>query len=739
MNMKIFTFILYIWYNYYGEYMEDKILELLKKENKSYPMDDIFNMLGYKTVDEFKELIKTLNKLEEDLKVYRTNKNRYMLFNNSNLKLGIMIATKKNYGFVDIEGDEDVFIPPMNINNAIDGDKVVVEITSKKGMRLEGRIVKIVDRKLKQMVGEVYNKNGKTLIKLDDEKVKLNIIVDKDKTKGAMEGHKVVVKITSKLDGNNYRGEITKILGHKNDPGVDILSITNKFEIEDTFSEEVMAELDSIPDSVNEKDLKDRRDLRDELIFTIDGADTKDIDDAISYKKLDNGNHELGVHIADVSYYVKEGSKLYETAFNRGTSVYLADRVIPMLPHKLSNGICSLNEGVDRLAISCVMEIDNTGEVVSYDIFESVINSKKKMTYTDVNKIIEENIIPDGYQEFADNLKQMKELAHILRHNKEKRGFIDFNIDEPKIIVNEKGEAIDVILRERGEGEKLIEDFMIAANETVASAIYYMELPFIYRVHGIPSEEKMNKFLDFVSSLGYTLTGKVKGITPIAMQNLLSQLQDKKEYQILSNLLLRSMQKAIYDTDNIGHFGLGSKCYTHFTSPIRRFPDTTVHRLLRKYLFKKQISNDIIKEEEAKLPIIAEHSSQKERDSIECEREVNDMKMAEYMESHVGEIYTGMISSVMSFGIFVELPNLIEGLIKIDDLTDDYYTFDESTISLIGKKNKRGFRLGDTVTVIVKAANKEARTIDFVIDNNQNRKMYLGDNNGKEKKSEENI
>ena len=627
----------------------------------------------------------------------------------------------------------------MSINNAIDGDKVVVEITSKKGMRLEGRIVKIVDRKLKQMVGEVYNKNGKTLIKLDDEKVKLNIIVDKDKTKGAMEGHKVVVKITSKLDGNNYRGEITKILGHKNDPGVDILSITNKFEIEDTFSEEVMAELDSIPDSVNEEDLKNRKDLRKELIFTIDGADTKDIDDAISYKKLDNGNHELGVHIADVSYYVKEGSKLYETAFNRGTSVYLADRVIPMLPHKLSNGICSLNEGVDRLANSCVMEIDNTGEVVSYDIFESVINSKKKMTYTDVNKIIEENIIPDGYQEFADTLKQMNELAHILRHNKEKRGFIDFNIDEPKIIVNEKGEAIDVILRERGEGEKLIEDFMIAANETVASAIYYMELPFVYRVHGEPSEEKMNKFLDFVSSLGYTLTGKVKGISPIAMQNLLAQLQDKKEYQILSNLLLRSMQKAIYDTDNIGHFGLGSKCYTHFTSPIRRFPDTTVHRLLRKYLFKKQISNDIIKEEEAKLPIIAEHSSQKERDSIECEREVNDMKMAEYMESHIGEVYTGMISSVMSFGIFVELPNLIEGLIKIDDLTDDYYTFDESTISLIGKKNKRGFRLGDTVTVIVKAANKEARTIDFVIDNNQNRKMYLGDNNGKEKKSEENI
>ena len=720
--------------------MEDKILNLLKKENKSYPIDDIFNILGYKTVDEFKELIKTLNKLEEDLKVYRTNKNRYMLFNNSNLRLGIMMATKKNYGFVDIEGDEDVFIPPMNINNAIDGDKVVVEITSKKGMRLEGRIVKIVDRKLKQMVGEVINKNGRLSIKLDDEKVKINIIIDKDKTAGAVEGHKVVVKITSKLDGNNYRGEITKILGHKNDPGVDILSITNKFEIEDTFSEEVMAELDNIPDTVKEEDKKNRKDLTNEVIFTIDGADTKDIDDAISYKKLENGNYELGVHIADVSYYVKEGSKLYETALNRGTSVYLADRVIPMLPHKLSNGICSLNEGEERLAISCVMEIDNTGEVISHDIFESVIKSKKKMTYTDVNKIIEENIIPDGYQEYAETLKQMNELAHILRHNKEKRGFIDFNIDEPKIIVNELGKAIDVKLRDRGEGEKLIEDFMIAANETVASTIYYMELPFIYRVHGTPSEEKMNKFLDFVSSLGYTLTGKVRGITPIAMQNLLSQLQDKKEYQILSNLLLRSMQKAIYDTENIGHFGLGSKCYTHFTSPIRRFPDTTVHRLLRKYLFKKQMSNDIIKEEETKLPYIAEHSSKKERDSIECEREVNDMKMAEYMEDHIGEVYTGMISSIMSFGIFVELPNLIEGLIRIDDLTDDYYTFDESTISLIGRKNKRGYHLGDEITVIVKSANKEARTIDFVIDNNQNRKMYLGDNNGeKEKKNEENI
>ena len=704
--------------------MEDKILEFLKIENKAYEMDEIYNALDLTTVDEFKELIKTLNKLENELKVYRTNKNKYMLFNNSNLKLGTMLATKKNYGFVDIEGDEDVFIPPMFVNNAINGDQVIVEITSKKGMRLEGRIVRIVNRKLKQMVGEVYYKNHKPYIKLDDEKVKLNICIDKDKTKGAMEGHKVVVKITNKLEGNNYRGEVLKIIGHKNDPGVDILSIVNKFGIEDTFSDCVMDELDNIPDSVDPEEIKNRRDLRNEMIFTIDGDDTKDIDDAISIEKLENGNYKLGVHIADVSYYVKEGTKLYETAMDRGTSVYLADRVIPMIPHKLSNGICSLNPNVDRLAISCIMEINDKGDVVTYDIFESVINSKKQMTYKNVNKILEEDIVPEGYEEYVNSLKEMKDLADILRDNKVRRGYIDFDIDEAKIIVNEKGEAIDVVLRNRGIGEKLIEDFMIAANETVATAIYFMELPFIYRVHGEPNEEKIQKFLSFVSSLGYVINGKVKDLTPVAMQKLLEQLKDKKEYHILSSMLLRSMQKAVYDTANIGHFGLGSKCYTHFTSPIRRFPDTTVHRLIRKYLFKNQMDSDTINYEEQKLPLIAEHSSKKERDSVECEREVDDMKKAEYMEKHIGETYDGMISSIMSFGMFVELPNLVEGLIRIDDLTDDHYTFDESTISLTGKNNKRGYRLGDNVKVIVKSANKETRTVDFVLDTKENRKMY---------------
>ena len=395
------------------------------------------------------------------------------------------------------------------------------------------------------------------------------------------------------------------------------------------------------------------------------------------------------------------------------------EQVIPMLPHKLSNGICSLNPGVDRLAVTCEMEINHKGEVVSYDIYESVIRSKKQMTYKCVNKILEENIVPEGYEPFVDSLNKMLELSKILRAYKTKRGCIDFNIEEAKIVVNDKGEAIDVVLRNRGVGEKMIEDFMIAANETVASCVYFMDLPFVYRVHGEPNEEKINNFLKFISILGYKVNGNIKEITPKEMQKLLGQLSEKKEFSILSRLLLRSMQKAVYDKNNIGHFGIASKCYTHFTSPIRRYPDTTVHRLLRTYLFKHKIDNDTIDYWNNKLPFLTEHSSNKERDSIECEREVDDMKKAEYMEKHIGEEYDGMISSIMSFGIFVELPNSVEGLIKIDDLTDDTYIFDEATFSLRGKKNKRGYRLGDNIRIKVKAANKEAKTVDFVIaDNN---------------------
>ncbi len=694
--------------------MEDKIIKILSEDNGAMDVHEIEARLGFNTVDELKELLKELNRLEDEYKIYRTKKDKYMLFNNSNLKLGKLMGTKKGYAFVDIEGDEDVFIAQDNLNGAINNDQVIVEITSKKGLRLEGRILKVIERKLQQFVGKVYFKNNKCQIDLDDKKVNLNIIVDTDKSLGAVSGHKVVVRLLNKIDNINYKGAIIKILGHVDDPGVDILSIAAKYEIEDEFPKEVEEQLKSIPDHVLEHEYEGRIDLREEVIFTIDGDDTKDIDDAISIEKLDDGNYKLGVHIADVSYYVTEHSALDDEAYKRGTSVYLANTVIPMLPHQLSNGICSLNPNVDRLAVSCVMKIDNNGEVVEYDIFESVIKSRIQMTYKKVNAILEENITAEGYEPYVEKLNLMKELAEILRANKVRKGYIDFDIDEAKIITNEDGEAIDVKLRERGTGEKLIEDFMIAANETVARHITYMEYPFIYRVHGEPNEEKINTFLNFVSILGHSVH-KMKKITPKAMQELLNELKDVKEYNILSPLLLRSMQKAVYDKTNIGHFGLASKCYTHFTSPIRRYPDTTVHRLLRTYLFNKNINIDTINYWDQKLLPLAVHTSERERASIECEREVDDMKMAEYMEKHIGEEFTGVVSSVMSFGMFIELPNKIEGLVRIDDLTDDYYRYDESTFALVGNNNKRGYRLGDEVEVIVKAASKINHTVDFII------------------------
>ena len=694
--------------------MKNKILDILRSEDKAFTALEIESLLGLDSPEKLSELMRLLTEMSNNYEIYHTKKDKYMLLKNSNLKQGILIGNKKGFGFVDIEGDEDVYINSSNINGAIDGDTVIVEITSKKGLKLEGRIVKIQERKVKQLVGTISYKNGKCHVILDDKKVNLDIIIDDGLELGCVDGHKVLVRILDKINNNTYKGAVIKILGHINDPGVDILSIAAKYEIDDEFSKEVYAELENMPSEVSPDEIKDRIDLRNKMIFTIDGDDTKDIDDAISVEKLDNGNYKLGVHIADVSYYVKENSALDISAMERGTSVYLADRVIPMLPHQLSNGICSLNPNVDRLAISCVMEIDTTGEVVDYDIFESVIRSRIQMTYKKVNSILEDNVIPEGYDEYASTLRLMSELASILRKNKVKKGYIDFDIDESKIVVNEKGEAIDVVLRNRGTGENLIEDFMIAANETVARHIYYMEYPFIYRVHGEPNEEKINSFINFVSVLGYSVK-RPKKITPKSVQELLESLKDKKEYEILSSLLLRSMQKAIYDKTNIGHFGLASKCYTHFTSPIRRYPDTTVHRLLRTYLFKKKLNNETFKYWDTKLVMIADHSSKKERASIECEREVDDMKKAEYMEKHIGEAFKGIISGVMSFGIFVELPNKIEGLIRMEDLTDDYYIYDETTFSLIGRKNKRGYRLGDSIDVVVKSASKINHTIDFIV------------------------
>ncbi len=699
--------------------MREKIISVLKISDSAISALELQDRLNLSNVEDVKEMLKILKELEDESLIYHSNKDKYMMLGDSHLKRGVVRANKKGFGFVDIDNnDKDVYIKEENMNGAIHDDIVLVEITSRKNVpKLEGRIVRIVKRKADNFIGEINFKNNIGYITLDDDKVKLNIEIPRDKSLNAVDGHKVVVKLDKKCDNHGkYLGEVVEVIGHKNDPGVDILSIVKKYNIATDFPDDVKEEVKTIPNEVLENELKDRKDLRGEMIYTIDGDDTKDIDDAISIKRLNNGHYELGVHIADVSYYVKEDSPLDKEAMERGTSVYLVDRVIPMLPHELSNGICSLNPNVDRLAISCIMEFDGKGKLVNYDIFPSVIRSCKQMTYKKVNEVLEKATIPDGYENFANNLLLMKELSTILRKYRTSRGYIDFEVDEAKILVDDACVPTEITIRDRGTGEKLIEDFMIAANETVASHIYFMNLPFIYRVHEAPKEEKIRAFLGFVQTLGYKVNANLKNNTPITIQRIIRQLDDKKEFKVLSTLLLRSMQKAVYKPENLGHFGLASKCYTHFTSPIRRYPDTTVHRLLRTYLFDKNINDSTISHFEQKLIYISDHSSERERASVDCEREVEDMKMAEYMESHIGEEFNGMISSIVSFGMFVQLDNLIEGLVPIKDM-NDFFIYDEVAMTLTGEKTHIKYTVGDEVRVKVVRASKKDKTIDFQIVN----------------------
>ena len=698
--------------------MREEILSILKNSDKALTVYDIQDKLGVNTVEGTKEVIQVLHELEEEVVIYHSNKDKYMMLDNSHLRKGVMRANKKGFGFVEVDKmDEDIYVSQDNMNGAIHDDIVLVEITSKMTLdRLEGRVLKIIKRQVERYIGEInFDKKGKGHITLDDSKIKLNIEVSKENSLNAVDGHKVVVELGKRLNKNTkYEGKVVDVIGHKHDPGVDILSIIYKYNINVDFPDDVKEEVAEMPMEVREEDLVGRRDLRDMEIFTIDGDDTRDIDDAISIEKLENGNYKLGVHIADVSYYVKEGAPLDNEAMERGTSVYLVDRVIPMLPHELSNGICSLNPDVDRLAVSCVMEFDQEGKQVDYEIFLSVIRSKIQMTYKKVNSILEDNIVPEGYEPYENSLRLMGELASILRKFKTKRGYIDFGVEEAKILVDENCKPTDVVLRERGIGENLIEDFMIAANECVATHINYMNLPFVYRVHESPKEEKIRSFLGFISSLGYSVTGDIKDTKPTTMQRLLDHLRDKDEFKILSSLLLRSMQKAVYKPENLGHYGLASPCYTHFTSPIRRYPDTTVHRLLHTYLFNNRMDMGTVKKWEEKLVFVTEHSSERERAAVDCEREVEDMKMAEYMEEHIGEEFEGMISSVTSFGMFVELDNLIEGLVPLRDMKD-FFHYDEERMTLTGERTHVKYCIGDRVKVKVVRASKDEKTIDFEV------------------------
>ena len=702
--------------------MDEKVLNIIINHNKALTYDEIKDNL---TLEERDDLSNSLERLIKDLKIRITNKGKYEKFNDKSFKVGVFAGNKKGFGFVIVEGSKkDYFVSKENVGGAIDGDTVIIKVLDEG--KKEAIVKSVSERNLsKTLVGEFYVKDGKNFIDLDNDKLNIVVEIPKEYSMNAVSGHKVIVRILNKMDNTNYyTGEVIRVIGHKDDPFVDILCVAAKYHINDVFPDGVLEEVKNIPSEVSESELEGRRDLTSQMIFTIDGDDTKDIDDAISISK-DGDKYVLGVHIADVSHYVRPNTSLYDEAFERGTSNYLANTVIPMLPHELSNGICSLNPNVVRLTLSCVMEIDEKGNVVSSEIFESYIKSRKQMTYKCVNSILEKGEIPEGYDEYVDDLKLMDELSNIVRKNKIAKGYIDFDVDEPKIITDDDGVAIDIQKRYRGRGENLIEDFMILANESVASTISYMDLPFVYRVHGNPDDDKLKRFLSFISTLGYKINGNMKSITPKTIQNILSQLKGKKEYPILSDMLLRSMQKAVYDTVNIGHFGLASRFYTHFTSPIRRFPDLTVHRLIRTYLFDHKINGETVKYFEGELPLIAKHSSEREKAAVSCERDVDDMKMAEYMESHIGESYKGIISTVTSYGFYVKLSNLVEGMVKIDSL-EGYYTFDESTYSLVSKKGKR-FRLGDEVLITVIGTDKSKGLIDFIV----------GDKNGDKKQKSE--
>lgn len=694
--------------------MKEIILDKLR-DNTSLTIMELNDLLGLTTIDEYKSLQNTLDEMVSDgILYYSDKKKKYLLLENSHLVKGTLSLNEKGFGFIIINKDtKDVYVNEKNINGAQDGDLVLFEYLNKDKERPEGRIIKTIKRNYEPLVGEVILVDGEYFVKPD--KKGANIYIPRDNLNGAVEGHKVVV--TPLKEGNRV-GKITKIIGHKNDVGVDILSFVYEYNFSPSFPDEVVEELDDIPSYLTEEEINKelssgRRDLRSEEIFTIDGSDTKDIDDAISLSKLDDGKYKLGVHIADVSYYVKEGTKLDDEAYFRGTSVYLVDRVLPMLPHKLSNGICSLNENEDRFAFSCEMIIDDKGDIGHYEIFKSIIRSRKKMTYEEVNKILEENTTSEDYKPFEKTLLLMNELSKILRKKMIRRGYIEFESTEAKIKVDENCHPTHIESRVQRSGEELIENFMIAANETVASSIYYKNLPGIYRVHDKPDEKRLGEFMKFLSLHGYVVNGKNKIDNPKDLQHILIQLEEVPEVRVLHDMAIRSQAKAVYSDINIGHFGLGSKCYSHFTSPIRRYPDLILHRLLKDYNYN--YSDRIISERKEELPIECEHCSIREQEAQNCERDVDKMKKAEYMMDHIGEVYDGIISGVVEFGFFVELENTIEGLVKAESIKGDYYVFDNDLMALIGKKSKKKYSFGDKIKVKVTRADKDRSEIDFEI------------------------
>ncbi len=698
--------------------------ELLRffKEEADHPLMDV-DVARFLQVEaqEAGALLALMDQLVQEGALIRTKKRKYAVPEHFGLLSGKLMMTAKGYGFVSVSPnrEEDVFIPPSELGSAMHQDKVLVKVVpgAQGERRREGVVVQVVERANWKVVGTFTGQEDYGFVVPDDPKINRDIYIPAGGLRGAQTGQKVVVSITQwPEEKRNPEGNVTEILGFKGDPGTDILSIIRQYQLPEEFPKKVLKESEEVPQEIAPEELAGRKDLRQTRTVTIDGADAKDLDDAISVEQLPNGNYWLGVHIADVTHYVKERSKLDQEAFARGTSVYLIDRVIPMLPHRLSNGICSLNPQVDRLTLSVFMEINHQGTVLRHEIHESVIRTTERLVYGDVSDMLEGVERPElaRLEYLREDFRRYEALAAALRRRREQRGSIDFDFPEPYITLDADGKPVDVFERERRVANRIIEEFMLVTNETVAEAFHHLQVPFVYRVHENPDPTRIDTFRKFIWNFGYTLKGTGDEVPPKAMQALLNEVAGKPAEHIINRLMLRSLKQARYSPECLGHYGLAAEYYCHFTSPIRRYPDLQIHRIIKEML-RGRLTPQRISELAGIVELASENSSDRERNAQQAEREVDDLKKTEYMTRYIGETFDGIISSVTSFGLFIELENTIEGLCRMSDLDDDYYHYDDVNLQLIGERKKKAYRIGDRVRVRVDRANVELREIGFVI------------------------
>ena len=702
------------------EEQQQKILDLMKDDDYVPMKAKELAIIMRVPKNEYGDFLEVLGDLELEMKIQKNRKNRYRLVEKTYYD-GIYRKNQKGFGFVRLEDQEDeIYISKENSLNALNGDRVLIEILeeSNKVKSAEGKVVRILKHEKDTVVGIFQNNKSFGFVVPDDRSLGTDIFISKKNFGKARDNHKVLVKITKyPQNGKNAEGKIIEVLGNVNEAGVDMLSLIKEYNLPSTFPEEVVQEAKKFGDTIDEKDIPNRVDFRDKEIFTIDGEDAKDLDDAVRVEKLDNGNYKLEVHIADVSHYVKENSLLDREALIRGTSIYMLGRVIPMLPRELSNGLCSLNEGEDRYTLSCIMEIDQKGNVVSGEVVKGIIKVTKRMSYNDVQAILDGNeTVINHYKPYIQEFKNMEELAIILKNRRMEQGYLNLDIPESKIGLDIDGKVVSVGKYETSFANEIIEQFMLSANETIAEKFYWLQAPFIYRVHEKPDIEKIQELNKFLINFGLKIKANKDNIYPKEFAKILEETKGKEEEKVVSNLVLRTLKLARYEAENKGHFGIASKYYCHFTSPIRRYPDLFIHRIISRYLEENyDVKENWIEEHQKQAEDRAKQSSEREKIATKVEREAEDLKKAEYMESRIGEEYEGIVSSITSFGMFVELENTIEGLIRFDDLGDEYFIYDEDKKQLIGEHSNKVYKIGDKVKIRVKKASKILRQIDFEI------------------------